>query len=318
MASEGSKIVRLRVEDLFTTRDGAVPDKDARLTNCFIEDVQGKPQVIKRPGYALSTSVAAGVGHGITVVTDPDSGDQRVFQVNGNGAYYTTINYAAGAATVLLHLDATIGAQSTTDVYGHTITWAGGIGAININSSQKKFGAGALYSTNGDSYIYASGVDTGVNPIAANSVWTAECFVWCDQVDAFLHNIMGLANTYKIFGIAAWVQAGESKIRVSASNNNSSNNLANNVDTVISAGTNVFSDSAWHHCAVCFSGTAFNFYWDGALIYSVATTTCYAPKTAYVGSDALENTRSVFGYIDEFRLVGSNTGGTVPSSAYSR
>ena len=87
MASEGAKVSRLKIKDLLTVRDGSAPDKDARLTNCFIEDVNGAPQVLKRPGFAVTTSIGSGQGHGATIHTDQTTGHQRGYSVVGSSAY---------------------------------------------------------------------------------------------------------------------------------------------------------------------------------------------------------------------------------------
>ena len=87
MASEGSHVSRLKIADLLTIRDGSAPNKDARLTNCFVEDVQGSPQVLKRPGYAVTTATTSAQGHGATVWTNSTSGAQKVYAVAGSSAY---------------------------------------------------------------------------------------------------------------------------------------------------------------------------------------------------------------------------------------
>ncbi len=87
MASEGFKVARLKVKDLLTIRDGSAPNKDSRLTNCFVEDVNGSPQVLKRTGFALTTQVGSGQGHGATVFTNSTSGAQKVYAVLGSSAY---------------------------------------------------------------------------------------------------------------------------------------------------------------------------------------------------------------------------------------
>lgn len=87
MPSEGSKVVRLKATDLLTVRDGSAPNKDARLTNCFIEDVQGQPQVLKRPGFAGTATIGSGQGHGSTVFTNGTTGAQKVYCVVGSSAY---------------------------------------------------------------------------------------------------------------------------------------------------------------------------------------------------------------------------------------
>ena len=87
MPSEGSKVVRLKVADLLTTRDGSAPNKDARLTNCFIEDVQGQPQVLKRSGYSGTATSGSGQGHGATVFTNSTTGAEKVYCVTGSSAY---------------------------------------------------------------------------------------------------------------------------------------------------------------------------------------------------------------------------------------
>ncbi len=87
MASEGFKVSRLKVKDLLTIRDGSAPNKDARLTNCFVEDVNGSPQVLKRTGYAVTSQVGTGQGHGATVFTNSTSGSNKVYCVVGSSAY---------------------------------------------------------------------------------------------------------------------------------------------------------------------------------------------------------------------------------------
>ena len=84
MATQGAQVARLRIKDLIITRNGSVPDKDSRLTNCFIEDVNGTPQISKRTGYALTTSLGTGQGHGATVYTNGTTGAQKVYCVVGS------------------------------------------------------------------------------------------------------------------------------------------------------------------------------------------------------------------------------------------
>jgi len=87
MASQGAKVSRLKAGDLLTIRDGSIPNKDARLTNCFMENVNGEPQVLKRSGYVVTTSTGSGQGHGMTVYTNSTSGAQKVYCVVGSSAY---------------------------------------------------------------------------------------------------------------------------------------------------------------------------------------------------------------------------------------
>ena len=92
MASEGNKVSRLKVLDFMMIRDGAVPNKDARLTNCMMEDMNGSPQILKRPGYVLHTSTATstttGTGHGMSVLTNQVTGVQKSYAVIGSTLYF--------------------------------------------------------------------------------------------------------------------------------------------------------------------------------------------------------------------------------------
>jgi len=99
MPSDGNKVVRLKVSDLLMTRDGSVPNKDARLTNCFIEDVNGSPQILKRSGYALTTATTSAQGHGATVWTNSTSGAQKLYCVAGSSAYII----AGGTSTNIIN-----------------------------------------------------------------------------------------------------------------------------------------------------------------------------------------------------------------------
>lgn len=55
---------RIPVAEIFTNRDSSA-SKDARLTNCFIRMVGGKPMVVKRPGITTYASNTVGQGQGI-------------------------------------------------------------------------------------------------------------------------------------------------------------------------------------------------------------------------------------------------------------
>ena len=91
------EVKRLRYGDLFITRDGSVPNKDARLTNCLVEAVNGDPQIVGRTGFATYTSVATGVGHGMTVWTKNSDQTQKVYCVVGTQVYRAT-----GTATTVI------------------------------------------------------------------------------------------------------------------------------------------------------------------------------------------------------------------------
>src|SRR5512146_2138846 len=79
---------RLRMSQLLQTRDGTPANKDARLTNCILEKNGNELDVLKRPGFALSSTPATGVGAGATVIKDAN-GQQQIISVV-NTTLYTT------------------------------------------------------------------------------------------------------------------------------------------------------------------------------------------------------------------------------------
>ena len=75
---------RLRMSTLLETRDGIPSNKDARLTNCILEQDGRELNLIKRPGFTLDSSPATGIGYGATVIQTPDGGSQLISFVDAN------------------------------------------------------------------------------------------------------------------------------------------------------------------------------------------------------------------------------------------
>lgn len=69
---------------LLETRDGIPSNKDARLTNCILEQDGRELNLIKRPGFTLDSSPATGIGYGATVIQAPDGGSQLISFVDAN------------------------------------------------------------------------------------------------------------------------------------------------------------------------------------------------------------------------------------------
>lgn len=79
---------RVKVSTLLQTRDGTPANKDARLTNCIIEQDGEDLNCLKRPGYAAYTSPATGTGGGATMIQD-SSGAQQMMSIINDTLYVT-------------------------------------------------------------------------------------------------------------------------------------------------------------------------------------------------------------------------------------
>jgi hypothetical protein len=206
----------------------------------------------------------------------------------------TSDPYAANVS-LLLNGDGTNGSQAFVDssLDPKTIT---AYGNAQISTAQKKYGTGSMYFDGNGDYLSLPS-----NLLAFGSAdYTIEC--WCNitahQGNAGILNTVGsgITSTNCVvleFNGAAntlgfWVPA------------------ASAAAYVISGSVNV-SDGAWHHIAVCRSGSSTKMFVDGVQdgsTYTGSYTITETTAATYIGSGAFNlSARTITGYIDDIRIT---------------
>jgi hypothetical protein len=218
----------------------------------------------------------------------------RIYQVSSSvGMGYplqTSITQGAPAATpsvLLLSMDS----SGLTDAYGHAVTLVGNVARSGVSYAPL---IGNIYSASFD---------------GAGDYLT---FPWSSEF------VFGTGD----FTVEAWIQMAAQpadKVVVDAYKNGSSTwqvlvSAAGKVvfyeanpNGAASTGTASVSDGAWHHIAVCRTGSTLMTFVDGALDKSVANSKNHANAADYLAIGAQVTTRNAAydfaGYIDEVRLT---------------
>lgn len=192
------------------------------------------------------------------------------------------------SVTSLLHFDATIGTNTTTDVSSSPKT-VSGVGSAVISSTQSKFGGASAYSpATGSYFLVTSGAGGAVGSL--DFTFEGWCFV---SSGSSTTGIFSLNNTPSTYGGVHLTPSG-----IYASTTGSSWSIAP------LAGLNLI-DSAWHHVAVVRSGTSLLLWVDGVqrASYTISASATFDFAGTF-GNIFVGNTNSAgVLYVDEFRFT---------------
>lgn len=207
--------------------------------------------------------------------------------------------YANPFTVLLLHADTDFSDSST-----NTTMSLSGATLPAISATQTKFGAGSIAFTN----ITAQSVLTPSSSkfFFGTRDFTVECWVYFNSLPS-----SGVAS---IFG----TMNGTNPIDIYYT----PGSLVYNGNGFVSKPSAGITTGAWHHVAICRTGTTFYGFYDGTLVGSWTSSAIIggaSPDQVAIGASGLANT-SLSGYIDEVRVtIGTNfyTGPfTVPNAPF--
>ena len=232
-------------------------------------------------GYAYFNMVG-GVGDVYTDQTGIDTGAATNATYDAAGNYYAPT--PAGAASLLLHMDGTVGSTTFTDATGdHTVTPNG-----NAKIDGNKFGSSVMsFDGTGD---YLTIPDSGEFSFGSGD-FTIDCWIRGDG--GTFRTIIGkdAANNKEFF-----LQVSGTGLTMYLSSNGSSwtNTLA---------AASVITASTWHHVAVVRSGSDLTLYVDGTSVATETDSTDIFNGTAALNIGAHSTQEPWKGNIDEVRIL---------------
>lgn len=192
------------------------------------------------------------------------------------------------SVTALLHADATVGTNITTDVSPSPKT-VSTTGSAVISSTQSMFGGASIYSPGSGSYFT---VANGAGGAVGTNNFTMEgwCYVSSGAGTSILYSLNNPASS---FGGVHMTPSG-----LYASTSGSA------WDISPSGGINLI-DSTWHHTAIVRNGTSLTLWIDGVLrsTYTIAAGATF-DFTGTLGTIFVGNTNTAaVEYVDEFRFT---------------
>ncbi len=223
--------------------------------------------------------------------------------------------YAANVVSSLLHFDGTDGSTTFTDVTGKTWTASGN---AQIDTAQSKFGgASGLFDGTGD-YVSTSAnsaFDFGTGDftveawvrIAGNSAQSADA----SKRHALIFSVDNGSNTIP-FELAIYGDSTTTGTGLQAYNG-----------TTAFSVTGTVSQSAWHHIALCRSGTDMRFFLNGTQMGATQTTSANfgsASQVPRIGGRPFGSNYNYYlnGWVDDLRVtkgVARYTANFTPPSA---
>ena len=166
------------------------------------------------------------------------------------------------------------------------------VGNAQVSTSVKKYGTGSLYyPSSGTNYIVAP-------PNTAHNFGTGDFTIemWC-----YMTSVAGYQFPIDLRTGSGFQPA------ICIGNNDGTMYFTINNTTDAIAVSGVFTTNAWHHVAICRSGTSTKMFLDGVQRGSTYTdTNNYTSGSAYLGTNALSPTTSNYvyrGYIDDVRIT---------------
>lgn len=230
------------------------------------------------------------------------------------------VNLALGdIIDVGLRFEGANNSTTITDDAATPLSWSC-VGGAKISTADYKFGSSSLVLDGSGDYVTTTGLTS------LGSVWTAEIFVKsadigsnvAKQVFQFINgsgygfDVMLAKNT------AGAPDSTTTRLRVYISSNGTSANVANNIYSTTSLGTDI--SGAWHHVRCTFDGAAYKFYWDGSLVLTIPSSlSVCAFSSVSIGGNSSVPAQTLAGYVDSFLLtsVVRNTGNfTVPTQDF--
>ena len=223
---------------------------------------------------------------------------------NGNQDIYWS------SVVSLLRFEGTNNSTTITDEAAVPLSWSCVAGA-KISTADKKFGASSLVLDGTGDYVTTSGLTS------FGSVWTAEVFIKSADIGSNVAKqafqfINGSGYGFDILiakNTAGSPDSTTTRLRVYMSSNGTSANIANNVYSTSSLGTNI--SGAFHHLRCTFDGAAYKFYWNGSLVLTVTSSlSICAFSSVAIGGNSGVAAQTIAGNVDSFRLTNAvrNTG----------
>ena len=217
---------------------------------------------------------------------------------------------------LLLHMDGTNGATTTTDssLYAHSLT--NFYGGSLIDTAVKKFGAGSLPAPLGVQKTVITPADVPEFNLASGRGFTIEGWAYFDASGAGSNQtIVSIEGTFGInrpvarLGVAA---AGGSNFTISGVGYHDAGSTA---VFNLNGATNLPSGQ-WHHLALVRSGTTYSLYANGILEASVTDATTLSVSTSgnQVDVGGARSVNYLVGWLDEVRIV---VGATVYATAFT-
>lgn len=203
----------------------------------------------------------------------------------------------------LLHLNESLGDSSSRN---RTITIGG---AETYETTDQKFGSGALTLNDVDPGIEIANLGT---VLLASNVYTAEGFIWIDDVvtdDAPFFRLGGLAanNRFAVRGRAG---------------GNLEAYCKDETQLLSETATGVLSSGVWHHIALTQDGTAIEVFLDGVSVITGTLGALFtdAETSAFFGSAYGAGNQTLIGKMDELRVTNNviryTTNFAVPTEEY--
>jgi len=217
---------------------------------------------------------------------------------------------------LLLHMDGTNGATTTTDssLYAHSLT--NFYGGSLIDTAVQKFGTGSLPAPLGVQKTVITPADVPEFDLASSRDFTIEGWAYFDASGAGSNQtIVSIEGTFGVnrpvarLGVAA---AGGSNFTISGVGYHDAGSTA---VFSLNGATNLPSGQ-WHHLALVRSGTTYSLYANGILEASVTDATTLSVSTSgnQVDVGGARSVSYIVGWLDEVRIV---VGAAVYTTAFT-
>lgn len=215
---------------------------------------------------------------------------------------------------LLMHMDGSNGSTTFTDQKGHTVTANGN---AQISTAQSKFGGAALLLDGTGDYL----------SLAASSDWSFSTGDFTVEAWVYIAGNSALDGSSRRTAIitsvaSASVFTGVIHILGDSTTTGTGLSLYDGTNTV--SVTGAISQNAWHHIAVCRSGTSLRFFLDGTQMGATQTYSASfgdATNALKIGGSTITSYNMVLnGYLDEIRITKGyaryTSNFTVPSAAF--
>ena len=219
----------------------------------------------------------------------------------------------------LLRFEGANNSTTITDDAAAPLSWSC-VGGAKISTADYKFGSSSLVLDGSGDYVTTTGLTS------LGSVWTAEIFVKsadlgsnvAKQVFQFINGSGYGFDVLLAKNTPGAPDSTTTRLRVYISSNGTSANVADNIYSTTSLGTDI--SGAWHHVRCTFDGSAYKFYWNGSLVLTIPSSlSVCAFSSVSIGGNSGVPAQTLAGYVDSFRLtsVVRNTGDfTVPTQDF--
>lgn len=227
------------------------------------------------------------------------AGGRPLVSVSATDPYWSSVS-------ALLHFDGANGSSTITDEKGNSFTPYNG---ATLSTAQKKFGASSLLLNGSTQYV---GSPTSSAWEFGAGDFTLEGWIRPAATITTRQEIFGRFSTYGL-GLQV-IDAGTLRAFVSNAASGS---------VIVGPGSTVVSATAWHHVALCRSGSTLRIFLDGVVeaTASISGEIETTSATIYLGVDpGTVSTRYFNGNFDDFRItkgVARYTANfTVPNEAF--